>query len=134
MADPTRKVMLTVAAHARDADDCRELLAMLGITPPKPKRSPGRPSVDRGHGAPSTYKKGCRCAACRDANRLHHAELRAKWKTDPSGADRAGHGRASTYKNHGCRCVECKAANRADCAERRARRRERALAAEVGGA
>lgn len=130
----TRRAMLTIAAHAKDADDCRQLLAMLGITRPKPKRKPGRPSVDHGHGDHRTYAKGCRCDACRDANRLHCAGLRAKWKTDPANADRAGHGKPSTYKNHGCRCDKCTAANTADVLAYKRRRRQREALAEVGGA
>jgi hypothetical protein len=125
VADTARKVILTVAAHAKDADDCRELLAMLGIAPPKPKRRPGRPSVDHGHGDRRTYQNGCRCADCREAFRLYAAALRAKWKADPTSADRAGHGKASTYRNHGCRCVKCTTANRVDVAAYRARRRRR---------
>lgn len=134
MADTTRKAMLTVAAHARNADDCRQLLAALGITPPQPKRKPGRPAVDHGHGDHRTYQKGCRCDACRDAARLHHIAMRAKWKADPASADRAGHGKASTYKNHGCRCEACTAANTADVKAYKARRRQRAALAETGGA
>jgi hypothetical protein len=126
--------MLTVAAHAKDADDCRELLAMLGITLPAPKRKPGRPPVDHGHGDHRTYHKGCRCDDCREAFRLYAAELRAKWKSDPAYADRAGHGKATTYRNHGCRCTECTAAHTADCNAYKARRRQRAALAETGGA
>lgn len=126
--------MRAVAAHALNADDCHQLLDMLRITPSRPKRKPGRPAVDHGHGHPSTYKKGCRCDACRDANRRHHAALRARWKTDPSSADRAGHGKASTYKNHGCRCAPCTTANTADVIAYKARRRAREALAETGGA
>ena len=127
-----RKIMLVVADHAHNADDCRLLIDMIGITLPKPKRRPGRPPVDHGHGDHRTYAKGCRCAACRDANRIHHAELRATWKADPSSADRAGHGKPSTYKNHGCRCEKCTAANTAAVLAYKARRR--AALAEIRGA
>lgn len=133
VADTTRRAALTVADHARDADDCRELLAMLDITPPKPKRKPGRPPVDHGHGDHRTYNKGCRCAACREAYRVYAAELRAKWKADPSSADRAGHGKSTTYRNHACRCEECREANRIAINEYRAGRRRRKAMAETGG-
>ncbi|NUR65980.1 MAG: hypothetical protein HOQ47_09475 [Streptomyces sp.] len=128
-----RKLMLVVAAHANDADDCRLLLDMLGMTPPRQKRKPGRPSVDHGHGDRRTYQKGCRCAACREAFRLYAASLRAKWKSDPTSADRAGHGKPSTYKNHGCRCELCSKANSADVAAFRRRKRRAAALAETGG-
>lgn len=134
MSDTTHRATLTVAAHAHDANDCRLLLDMLGITPPKPKRKPGRPSVEHGHGDHRTYHKGCRCDACREAFRLYAAELRAKWRSDPSYADRAGHGKATTYRNHGCRCAKCTTAHSAECSAARARRRARAALAETGGA
>lgn len=129
-----RKVLLVVADHARDADDCRLLLDMLGITAPKPKRKPGRPPVDHGHGDHRTYHKGCRCNDCREANRAYQAELRARRHNDPYSADRAGHGKSSTYRNHACRCDECTAAHTADCNAYRARRRARSVVAEIGGA
>ena len=132
-ATNTRRAMLAVADRSRDADDCRQLLDMLGIAPPKPKRKPGRPSVDHGHGDYRTYAKGCRCDDCRDAQRVRCAAMRADRAKDPSRADRAGHGKASTYKNYKCRCAECSAANTADVNAYKARRRERALAA-MGGA
>jgi hypothetical protein len=124
----TRKVTLVVASHARDAAECREFLAMLGLSVPKKKRKPGRPSVDHGHGHRLTYYKGCRCADCREAYRVYAASLRAKWRRDPSSADRAGHGKSTTYRNHACRCEACREANRVATNEYRARRRERALA------
>ncbi|MGW1615733.1 hypothetical protein ACWCQZ_41055 [Streptomyces sp. NPDC002285] len=128
-----RNVLLAVAARSRDADDCRQLLDMLGIALPKPKRRPGRPSVDHGHGDHRTYHKGCRCDGCREAFRVYAAGLRAKWRADPSSADRAGHGKSTTYRNHACRCDACREANRIAINEYRARRRERAALAETGG-
>lgn len=124
----TRKAALAVADNARDAADCRKLLDVLGLLvelapPPKAKR--GRPSVDHGHGHPSTYAKGCRCKACRAANTARCAELRKQSAADPSRADRAGHGKPSTYKNHNCRCAACSAANTADVNAYRARRKAR---------
>lgn len=130
------KAARTVAGRSRDADDCRQLLAMLGILaelkPSTPKRR-GRPPVDHGHGDHRTYTKGCRCADCREAHRVHMVARRAALATDPAAADRAGHGNKSTYRNYHCRCQPCTTANTADVTAYRARRRERALA-ESGGA
>lgn len=42
-ADQARKIMLKVAAHARDADDLRLLLDVLGL----PEPSPGKRATDR---------------------------------------------------------------------------------------
>lgn len=133
MADDTRKAMLIVASCARDVAECRELLAMLGLAAPERKRKPGRPSVDHGHGDHRTYNKGCRCGDCREAFRLYCVEARARWRADPSSADRAGHGKPSTYKNYGCRCASCTAANTADVNAYKARRRQRVALAETGG-
>ncbi|MFE7954442.1 hypothetical protein [Streptomyces sp. NPDC057413] len=129
-----RKVMLVVAGHARDAADCRQLLDMLGLALPKPRRAPGRPTVDHGHGDHRTYIKGCRCTRCREAMRVRAVEKRAAWRSAPSAADRAGHGKLSTYKNYGCRCEPCKAANTEATRAGRAARREKAALAETGGA
>jgi hypothetical protein len=132
--DPTRKAALTVADHAHNADECRELLAMLGITPSQPKRI-GRPPITRGHGDYRTYRKGCRCDVCREDHRRQSREDRQERAKDPAAADRAGHGNASTYKNYACRCEPCTTAHSAYLAEGRARRRARAaLAGTVGAA
>ena len=125
-----REAALAVAAHSRDAADCRHLLAMLGLTPPTPKRKPGRPTVDHGHGDHRTYAKGCRCDDCRDAHRARCANRREARAADPAAADRAGHGKASTYKNYGCRCEPCSRANTAVVTAYKARRRARALSAD----
>lgn len=131
-----RKAALVVADRAVDADECRLLLDKLGIladlAPVAPKRR-GRPPVDHGHGDYRTYTQGCRCDACREAHRVHMVDRRAAWAADPSAADRAGHGKKSTYRNYHCRCEPCTTANTADVTAYRARRRERALA-ESGGA
>ncbi|MGW6454995.1 hypothetical protein ACWF94_03570 [Streptomyces sp. NPDC055078] len=113
----------TVAAHATSAADCRDLLATLGILPQPPKRRSGRPPVDHGHGHHATYAKGCRCDACR----IYCRTWRARRAQDPAAADRAGHGKPSTYKNYGCRCAPCAEAHSAQCAARNARRREAAV-------
>lgn len=70
-----------------------------------------RPPVDHGHGHYRTYDKGCRCDACRNTNREKSADYRRRLAQDGASADRAGHGRATTYQNHGCRCAPCTAAN-----------------------
>ncbi|MFJ7417933.1 hypothetical protein ACIQXD_04890 [Streptomyces uncialis] len=135
MTPEARKAALAVADRARDADDCRLLLAMLGVAQPPPKaKRRGRPPVDHGHGHHTTYFKGCRCADCREAYRVHAAAYRSKWQADPASADRAGHGKLSTYRNHGCRCDRCREANRVAVNRYRARRRQRAAAAELEAA
>lgn len=126
----TDRARLTVAAYSRDAADCRELLDMLGLLPAKPKRM-GRPPVERGHGDYRTYRKGCRCDACREDHRRQSSLDRQERAKDPSAADRAGHGSASTYKNYACRCESCRDAHTAYLAAGRARRRERVA---MGGA
>lgn len=127
----TRKAMLTVAAHAKNADDCRQLLAMLGITPTKPKRGPGRPRGEYDHGHPTRYAQGCRCTKCRAANAERCRGQQRRRMSDPEAADRAGHGEASTYQNYGCRCRPCTEANSAKSVAYKARRR--AALAETGG-
>lgn len=126
----TRKAALAVAAHATGPDDCRILLDMLGLLaqPPMPKRKPGRPRIDHGHGDYRTYGKGCRCADCREAHRVRCAKQRAARAKNPAAADRAGHGKASTYKNYKCRCTACSKANTARVVAYKARRRKRVAA------
>ncbi|MER7813858.1 hypothetical protein [Streptomyces sp. NPDC096153] len=135
-----RKAAIAVAGRATNPADCRRLLDMLGLLAelrPAPAAAPtttrrpnrkgghGRPPVDRGHGDYRTYIKGCRCDDCREDHRAHHAELRAARAKDPAAADRAGHGKTSTYKNYGCRCAACSKANTANVKAFRARRRAR---------
>lgn len=64
---------------ARDAEDARYLLAVLGLLDAPAARPPrrGRPPVDRGHGHPTTYRKGCRCDDCRAANTADARQRRA---------------------------------------------------------
>ncbi|HET6636700.1 MAG TPA: hypothetical protein VFH77_16915 [Streptomyces sp.] len=88
---------------------------------------PGRPPVDRGHGHRLTYSKGCRCQQCREANTAQCAEMRSRRVADPARADRAGHGKPSTYQNHGCRCEPCTAANTEKGRRQRAARRAKAV-------
>jgi hypothetical protein len=83
-------------------------------------------STVRRHGRATTYKSGCRCTACRNANRLYQAAANARRAADPALADRAGHGRASTYINYACRCGACRAANARRLRDQRDRRKEAA--------
>lgn len=62
------------------------------------------------HGHVNAYKNGCRCPACRKANSTYQAAGNARRASDPSLADRAGHGKPSTYVNYACRCTPCRAA------------------------
>jgi hypothetical protein len=56
------------------------------------------------------YQRGCRCTECRTSHARNQARIRAEREADPSRADRAGHGKRTTYNNYGCRCPECQAA------------------------
>ncbi|MFK0140660.1 hypothetical protein [Streptomyces murinus] len=78
------------------------------------------------HGDVNTYKSGCRCALCREANRIYQAAANARRYADPAGADRAGHGKRSTYVNWGCRCPLCSAASSNTQRAQRQRRKEAA--------
>ncbi|MET7321471.1 hypothetical protein [Streptomyces sp. NPDC005549] len=134
MAEPSRRAQLTVATHSTGPTDCRELLAMLGLLPePTAPKRRGRPSIDYGHGDYRTYRKGCRCNACREDHRRQSSEDREKRRQDPSAADRAGHGNASTYKNYGCRCQPCTSAHAAYLGAQRAKRRAKTALTAVGG-
>lgn len=75
----------------------------------------------RTHGKRGTYQAGCRCADCREANRLYQQAATARRSQDPRLADVAGHGSSSTYKNYLCRCTKCRAANAAEVRGRQAR-------------
>ncbi|MFI0768573.1 hypothetical protein ACH4TQ_27355 [Streptomyces sp. NPDC021218] len=121
----TRKAALVVADRSRGPADCRQLLEALGLVLPAPKRR-GRPRGEYDHGHPAKYAQGCRCDACRAANTRRCARIRADSVADPTRADRAGHGKASTYSNHGCRCDACQAANKEKSATQRAARKARA--------
>ena len=60
------------------------------------------------HGLASTYNLGCRCGACREANRVKSLAARAdrarRLRADPS---LATHGKHATYVNWDCRCIDC---------------------------
>ena len=63
------------------------------------------------------------CTSCTAANTAYHARLRQTRAADPKAADRAGHGKGSTYRNCGCRCQPCRLANSADGRARRQKER-----------
>lgn len=93
---------------------------MLGLLPDtQTQQNPEAPSArpegqeqeSQKHGSQYRYRAGCRCRTCRSANTERCAEQRERRKADPSAADRAGHGKASTYKNYLCRCRPCAQAN-----------------------
>lgn len=81
----------------------------------------------------NTYLRSGGGRGCRACHREAARAQRQRKTFDPVVAERAGHGKASTYRYHGCRCRECRAANSADVAAYRARRRERDALAEIGG-
>ncbi len=125
-----RAVALIAAGCARDADDCRLLLDMLGVLQTLPQttrraRQPRPPQANHRPGVRS-YRSGCRCDPCKVENAAAQQRLRERGKADPSRADRAGHGKASTYKNHCCRCDDCRAAHAAYMAEYNTRKRSAA--------
>lgn len=133
MIPDERKAALAVAARSAGAADCRDLLDALGLLSLKPKRPEQPPSdptrrgprVHHGHGVIGRYQQGCRCDACKKAATAVSREWRARVRKDPDAADRAGHARASTYKNYACRCDPCREAHALAVAERRRRRAAR---------
>lgn len=132
MADEIRKAALAVAAHSTSVAECRELLNMLGL-PSKSKRGRGRPRGVYECGDARKYAQGCRCTDCRAGHAERHREQQQRRVSDPKAADRAGHGKASTYQNYGCRCRPCTEANTAKSLAYKAQRRERAALVESGG-
>lgn len=78
----------------------------------------GAKDADRPHGTTRRYRVGCRCPACRAANSARVRDQVRRRAADPATADRAGHGKPSTYTNYGCRCEECRDAKRAYAAAR----------------
>ncbi len=72
------------------------------------------------HGTYSKYIKGCRCAACCEANTTYHYNRRrrlgiptreigpAVWVELPEGKS---HGTRTAYEFHKCRCAECRVFN-----------------------
>lgn len=90
-----------VASSAKDADDAKLLLQMLGLIETPPSRC-SSPSVNN-------YNKGrCSCDGCRAAAVERQTEGRRSgryYQGEPK-----VHGTWSTYCNYRCRCAPCKAA------------------------
>lgn len=105
-----------IASRATDSADCRELLDALGLLAAATQRGPGRPRGEYPHGHPGRYAQGCRCNDCTAANTERCRNQQQRRVADPTAADRAGHGNASTYQNYGCRCRPCTEANSAKSA------------------
>lgn len=85
-----------------------------GLTPLErhPQRSTARRVIDHPgilHGSRSLYRKGCRCAACTDAQRAYHADWTQRRRAKAGSPE---HGTRSRYQK-GCRCDDCRAANTA---------------------
>lgn len=121
---------LYAASRSHDAADCRQLLdalGLLGIERIKPQR--GRPRKTYDHGQAGMYARGCRCQECKDANARRCRQQRQDRAANPAAADRAGHGKASTYNNYGCRCEKCTRANAARSLAYKTARRAKARAA-----
>ena len=118
-----RQAALYTVLHGQTVEERRELLEMLGLIPdkPRPKRKPGRPAGTYEHGHPAKYKQGCHCDECKAGVTAQFREWRAQARQDPTAADRAGHGKYTTYRNHGCRCAPCREDQRLNQAARRAR-------------
>ncbi|MFB7738273.1 hypothetical protein ACFC08_28570 [Streptomyces sp. NPDC056112] len=81
-----------------------------GVRPLCTRHYNPRQPVPIPHGRIGGYRRGCRCPQCRQANTAAVTRSKAKRAKDPTAADRAGHGKATTYGNYGCRCAPCKAA------------------------
>lgn len=85
------------------------------------------------HGTRSRYNDGCRCDACREANRAY-AESRRRAAgavplEDYIAEHRAtDHGRAAVYQR-GCRCEECRAWNSREGEKKRRRAGAKAVPA-----
>jgi hypothetical protein len=88
------------------------------------------------HGKASSYKNGCRCDACREANRdWQRAYMHRTGRSRPRAvyiaerrANPPPHGTESRYTDRRCRCDECKRASATARRERRAADREAANA------
>lgn len=74
------------------------------------------PNFPGAHGRAVQYNRGCRCQACTAANTRNQKKARDRRRDNKASADRAGHGKASTYTNYGCRCQACTKANSDKCA------------------
>lgn len=88
------------------------------------------PPDDPRHGTTNGYGNlGCRCGACREANRKNHQAYVEKVRDSGQliGAE-LKHGTAYRYQV-GCRCAECREArNKKSREDQRRKRRERRVA------
>lgn len=90
-------------------------------------RNNGLPDGDPRHGTTNGYgNHGCRCDACKEANRINHAEYMATVRKTGQLAQRANivHGTSYRY-DVGCRCDPCREAHNAKSRETKARLRQR---------
>lgn len=93
-----RKAARYVAGCARDAADLALLLDALGLTAADTRCArPAGPTA-------ASRQPGPRGGMSRMER---NALVRERTRQDPSRADRAGHGKYTTYINHGCRCEPC---------------------------
>lgn len=87
------------------------------------KDAPLAPDDPR-HGTTNGYGNlGCRCEACREANRVNHAAYMAKVRATGELSNKdAKHGTSYRY-DVGCRCDECREAHNAKSRATKARLR-----------
>ncbi len=79
------------------------------------------PPDDPRHGTTNGYVNlRCRCARCREANRVQHAEYMRRGRA--AGRVLGNHGTAYAYDS-GCRCNECRLAHNKKSREYKRRRR-----------
>jgi hypothetical protein len=82
------------------------------------------------HGTPLSYRRGCRCDACRQVHAEYKRELRYRRARLTPYAE-IPHG-LNGYQNYLCRCATCREANTACMREQQANRLQRPIAAEHG--
>lgn len=89
-------------------------------------RQEGLPEGDPRHGSANGYgNHGCRCDACREANRLNHAAYMARVRaTGQLASGDVSHGTSYRY-DVGCRCDACREAHNAKSRVIKARIRAR---------
>ena len=91
------------------------------------------------HGTPGAYNKGCRCAECREVNRVRmkvrreylrsrRKLIKGRWTTTIS---IVVHGTTNGYENWQCRCIPCSEKHSADMAKYNDVRREKRRARKV---
>jgi WhiB family redox-sensing transcriptional regulator len=68
-------------------------------------------TLDEAHGTRTTYNRGCRCDACRIANRRYAETRRRAAGMQPLAVGpQTGHGTLAHYRQ-GCRCDACRSAS-----------------------